>query len=112
MSSSYQPKDSVNAARALETQTICAIVDISTADAVVSDVASVTASGAIITKSIVLDVGQPVKKCLGVRITNRDTGAVVTLNSAPSLAVANKISVSAIGTGVTSALVEFIYIVS
>jgi len=112
MSSSYQPKDSVNAARALETQTICAVVDISTANAVGSDVASVTASGAIITKSIVLDVGQPVKKCLGVRVTNRATGAVVVLNSAPDISVANKISVSAVGTSVTSALVEFIYIVA
>lgn len=112
MSTSYYPKDSVNAARALETQTICALIDISTASDVVSDVASVTATGAILTKSIVLNVGQPVKKCLGVRITNRDTGAVVVLNSAPDISVANKISISAVGTGVTSALVEFIYIVA
>ncbi len=112
MSSSYSPKDSVNAARALETQTICAVLDISTADAVGSDVASVTASGAIITKTIVLDVGQPVKACLGVRITNRATGAIVVANSAPSLAVANKISVSVIGTAHASVLAEFIYIVS
>lgn len=112
MSTSYQPKDSVNAARALETQTICAVLDISTASDVASDVASVTATGAIITKSIVLDVGQTVKKCLGVRVTNRATGAVVVLNSAPDISVANKISVSAVGTGVTSALVEFIYIVA
>lgn len=112
MSSSYQPKNSVNAARALETQTICAVIDISTADAVVSDVASVTATGAILTKAITLDVGQRVKKCLGVRITNRATGAVVVLNSAPDLSVANKITVSANGTAHASALVEFIYIVA
>lgn len=112
MSSSYSPKSDVNAARALETQTICAILDISTAAAVGSDVASVTASGAAATKIILLDVGEEVAKCLGVRVTNRATGAVVVLNSAPDISVANKISVSVVGTAITSALVEFIYIVA
>lgn len=111
MSTSYYPKESANATRALETQTICAVIDLSTASDVNSDVASVTATGAIITKIVTLDVGEVVKKCLGVRITNRATGAVVVLNSAPSLAVPNKISVSAIGTAHSSCLVEFIYVV-
>lgn len=110
--STYNPKDSTNASRALETQRICAIIDISTADAVVSDIASVTASGAILTKSISLAVGEEVKKCLGVRVTNRATGAVVVLNSAPDISVANTISVSVVGTAHASALVEFIYIVA
>jgi hypothetical protein len=110
--SSYNPKQAANAARVLETQRVCAILDISTASAVGSDIESVTASGAIITKAIVLDVGEPVLKCLSVRITNRATGAVVVLNSAPDISVANKISVSAIGTAHPSVCVEFIYIVA
>ena len=108
----YNPLNEVNAARHLETQKILAVLDISTASAVGSDIASVTASGAAATKVITLDVGEKVKSCLGVKVINRTTGAVVTNNSAPDISVANKISVTVTGTGVSSALVEFIYIVA
>lgn len=112
MSSSYSPKEAINAGRALETQTICAVLDISTAADVGSDVSTVTATGAILTKLVTLNVGQPVKKCLGVRAINRATGAVIAANAVPDISVANKITVSLVGTAHSSALVEFIYIVS
>ena len=108
----FQPSNEVNALRALEAQSIYAILDISTASAVVSDVASVTATGAAATKTITLDVGEKIAKCLGVKVTNRATGAVVANNALPDISVANKISVIVTGTSVTSALVEFIYIVA
>ena len=108
---SYQPKSSVVAARALEAQSLCAVIDISTASAVVADCAAVTASGAIITKAVVLDVGEPVAKCLGVRAHDQASGAIIAANSAPVVS-GNTITVSLIGTAHSAAVVEFIYIVA
>lgn len=110
--SSYQAKSSLNSGRALAAQTLHAIIDVSTADAVTADLASVTATGAIITKTIVVDVGELISKCLVFKVTNRATGAVVVLNSAPDISVANKISVSVVGTAHASAHVECVYIVA
>lgn len=108
---SYNPKDSAVAARALEAQTLHAILDISTAAVVASDCSAVSASGAIITKSVVLNAGEPVSKCLGVRAINRVTGAAVVANSAPVVS-GNTITVSLIGTAISDCLIEFIYIVA
>lgn len=108
---SFKAKDAAVEARALEAQTVHAIIDISTAAAVASDCPAVTASGAIITKAVVLDCGEPVAKCLAVRATNRATGAMVVANSAPVVS-GNTVSVSLVGTGVSSCHVEIIYIVA
>jgi hypothetical protein len=109
--SSYQSKSAVVLARQLEAQKVCAIIDISTASAVVSDCAAVTASGAIITKAVVLDCGEPVAKCLSVRAIDRASGAVVAANSAPVVS-GNTITVSLIGTAHSDCAVEFTYIVA
>ena len=108
---SFKAKDAAVEARALEAQTIHAIIDISTTAAVIADCPSVTASGAILTKAVVLDVGEPVLKCLAVKAVNRATGAVVVANSAPVVS-GNTITVSLVGTSVSSCHVEFIYIVA
>lgn len=108
---SYNSKDSVVNARQLEEQKVSAIIDISTANAVVSDCAAITASGAIITKAVVLDCKEPVKKCLGVKATDRASGAVIAANSAPVVS-GNTITVSLIGTAHSDALVEFLYILA
>ena len=107
----YKAKDAAVEARALEAQTIHAVLDISTASAVLSDCPAVSASGAIITKAVVLDCGEPVKACLAVKAVNRATGAVVVANSAPVVS-GNTITVSLVGTAVSSCHVEFIYIVA
>ena len=106
---SYNSKNSVVAARQLEVQKVHAILDISTTAAVVSDCAAITASGAIITKAVVLDCGEPVSKCIHVKAINRVTGAAVVANSAPVVS-GNTITVSLVGTAIADCSVEIAYI--
>jgi len=106
---SYNSKDAVVAVRQLEVQVVHALLDISTASAVVSDTACVSASGAIITKAVVLDCKEPVSKCIHVKAINRVTGAAVVANSAPVVS-GNTITVSLIGTAIADCSVEIAYI--
>lgn len=112
MSSSYQAKDSLIQARQLEVQSIHCICDLSQASGGLTDLPEVVLTGAAATKTITLTVGETIKSCQAVRITNRATGAVVATTAAPDISVANKISVIAVGTGITSADVEFLYTVA
>jgi len=106
---SYNSKDSVVNARQLEVQVVHALLDISTADAVVSDCAAVTASGAILTKAVLFNAAEPIKKCIHVKAINRVTGASVVANSAPVVS-GNTITVSLIGTAIADCSVEIAYI--
>lgn len=111
--SSYVSKDASVSAREFEVQSVHAICDLSQASGGVSDLApAVVLSGAAATKTITLTVGEAIKSCQAVRITNRATGAVVATTGVPDISVANVISVVAVGTGVTSADVEFLYTVA
>lgn len=105
----YQSKDPSVSARELEVQSVHAICDLSQASAGLTDLAAVVLSGAAATKTITLTVGELVKSCSAVRITNRATGAVVATTVVPDISVPNVISIIAVGTGVTSADVEFLY---
>ncbi len=97
---SYQAKDSSLQARALEAQN--AVVEANLV-AGTSDLASniVIDNSTIATTIVTLSVNEPLKKCYHVKVINRITGAVLPLLAAPSLAVAQKISVTVNGTGLT-----------
>lgn len=106
----YPSSNSLNAARQLEAQSI--VFDMN-AVAATSDHANVSIDNSTLTATVVtLDVKQPLKKCFRALVHNRATGAVVAIAAAPSLAVANKISVTINGTGLTDLAVEFIYAVA
>lgn len=108
---SYQSKDSELAARQLAAQEVCVTVN---AVAGSSDLPNnvVVDNTAIAATVITLSVNEVVAKCLSVKVINRATGAIVALAGAPSLAVAQKISVTIDGTAQTDLAVEFKHIVA
>jgi len=109
---SYDAKNSQVHARQLEVQSVHCICDLSQASGGVTDLGAVVLSGAAATKTITFTVGELIKSCQAVRITNRATGAVVATTVVPNVSVANVISIIAVGTGITSADVEFLYTVA
>lgn len=109
--SNYDSKDSEVLARQLEEQRIVSVCNLVTAktDLPVNIlIVNTTLAATVIT----LDVKEPVKKCFVAHVTNRATGAVIPLAAAPSLAVANKISITVDGTAQTDVCVELIYAVA
>lgn len=108
----YQAKDANIAARELEVQSVHCICDLSQASGGATDLENVILSGVAATKTITFTVGETIAKCQAVRITNRATGAVVATTVVPNISVAGVISIIAVGTGVTSADVEFLYSVA
>jgi hypothetical protein len=100
MSISYQAKSAAVLGKQLSVQEVVVTCD---AVAATSDAPSIVsiANGTIADTVITLDIGEPVEKCLSVQVLVRSTGATVALEGAPSLAVANKISVQINGTGQT-----------
>lgn len=107
----YESKQSELAARQLSAQEISVTVN---AVAGSSDLpSSVVVSNSTLSATVItLKVSEIVKKCLSVKVINRATGAVVALAAAPSLAVAEEISVTVDGTAQTDLAVEFKYIVA
>ena len=105
---SYQAKQSQVASRQLEAQEIIATCNLV---AGTSDAASIIAinNSTIADTVITLTVGETISKCYFAEVRNRATGAVVALEAAPSLAVAQKISVQVDGTGLTDVAVTFKY---
>lgn len=108
----YQSKDPSLSARELEVQSVHCICDLSQTAGGLTDLAAVVLTGAAATKTITLTVGEAIKSCQAVRITNRATGAVVATTVVPNISVANVISIIAVGTGITSADVEFLFTVA
>lgn len=106
--SNYDSKDSEVLGRQLDAQSVCVVANLvaASSDLPVNVAINNTSIAATV---ITLDVKEPVKKCFKVEVTNRATGAVVALAAAPSLAVANKISVTVDGTAQTNLCVQFIY---
>lgn len=109
--SNYDSKDSEVLNRQLDAQKVAVVCNLVTAanDLPVNvTIVNTTLSATVVT----LDVKEPVKKCFKVTVTNRATGAVIATAAAPSLAVANKISVTVDGTAQTDVCVEFVYAVA
>ncbi len=109
--SNYDSKDSEVLGRQLEDQRIISVCNLVTE---VTDLpVNITIDNSTLTATVItLDVKEPLKKCFEVSVKNRATGAIVALAAAPSLAVAQKISVTVNGTGLTDVVVEFSYAVA
>jgi len=105
---SFQAKDSLVYSRQLECQEVDAVCDLTTA---LSDAPGIIAidNSTLTATVITLTVSEVVEKCFFAEVRNRATGAVVAIAAAPSLAVAQKISVTCNGTGLTSVCVTFKY---
>lgn len=104
----FQAKDSQVLARQLECQEVVAGCDLvnATSDAPgIIEIDNSTLTATVIT----LSVREPIAKCFLAEVRNRTTGAVVAIAAAPSLAVAQKISVTCNGTGLTDVCVVFKY---
>jgi hypothetical protein len=106
--STFQAKDSLIFGRQLEAQEVHVNADLTTG---VSDLPSaVVIDNSTLTATVItLDLAEPVSKAFRVTVTNRATGANVALAAVPSLAVANKISVTVNGTGITSCDIHAVY---
>lgn len=105
---SYQAKDSLVLARQLECQEVDVICNAVAATSDAPGIISIDNSTLTATV-ITLSVGEAVEKAFSVSVHNRATGAVVAIAAAPSLAVAQKISVTINGTGLTDLAVCFKY---
>jgi hypothetical protein len=109
--SNYDSKDSEILGRQLDAQRV--VVDCNFVTATSDLPVNVVINSATLTAAVItLDVKEPVKKVFAVYVRNRATGADVAYAAAPSLAVANKISITLNGTGLTDASVEFVYAVA
>lgn len=111
MSTSFQAKDSLVLGQQLKVQTVCCSANLvaATSDApgiVAIDNSTLTAT------VITLSVGEPLSAASLCEVRNRATGAVVAIAAAPSLAVAQKISVTCNGTGLSDVVVIFRYVVA
>jgi len=69
------------------------------------DASIVSISGALATRTILVDVKEPVKSVQKVRVINRATGASIALAAVPSIS-GNTISVTVDGTGASSVCIE------
>lgn len=83
-----------------------------------SEAPSVVAiSGALATRSIAIDIKEPVKSCQKVQVINKATGEVEPLLSAPAISnvvvdgkvVSSSITVTCDGTGLSDACIEVSY---
>lgn len=105
---SYQAKSSPVLARQLEVQEVCATVNLA---AGTSDAPSIIAidNSTIAATVVTLTVGESIAAASLCEVRNRATGAILATAAAPSLAVANKISITCDGTGAADHVVIFRY---
>lgn len=108
MSSAFQAKDSLVLGRQLEVQEVQAKCDLTAAT---SDAPGIIAidNSTLTATVITLTVGEVISSAFLCEVRNRATGAVVAIAAAPSLAVAQKISVTCNGTGLSDVVVIFRY---
>lgn len=105
---SYQSKDILIHGRQLAAQSCVAVVN---AVAGTSDLAGrVTVDNSTIGATVVtFDLGEPIEKCFLADVRVQATGAILAIAAAPSIAVANKISVTFDGTAQTAVCVTLTY---
>jgi len=101
MSISFQAKGQHVLARQLECQEVNVVCNLVAATSDAPSIASIDNS-TIAATVITLDIAEGIEKAHSVQVINRATGASVALAAAPSLAVAQKISVTVDGTGLSS----------
>lgn len=105
---SFQAKDSLVLGRQLEVQTVCATVNIAAGTSDAPGIITIDNS-TIAASVITLNVGENVASASLCEVRDRATGAVLATAAAPSLAVAQKISVTVNGTGAADHVVIFRY---
>lgn len=111
MSISYQAKEPQVFSRQLEVQELNAICNLTAAasggiPAASSDAPSVfSVGGSLSVRTITIDVAEEIEKCFSVTVINRASGAIVATTALPDTSVANKITVTVDGTGISSAAV-------
>jgi hypothetical protein len=108
MSISYQAKSSPVLGRQLSVQEVTVSCN---AVAGTSDAAGFVsvANGTIGATVVTADIGEAIEKCYSAEVRERATGAIVASAAAPSIAVANKISVTFDGTAQTDLTITFKY---
>lgn len=111
MSTSFQAKSSLVLGQQLKVQEVSAKCDLV---AGTSDAPGIIAidNSTIASTVITLTVGEAVSSASLCEVRNRATGAILATAAAPSLAVAQKISVTVNGTGASDHVVIFRYTVS
>ena len=105
---SFQAKNAQVLGRQLEAQSLICTANLVAATSDLPSQVSIDNS-TIADTVITVDIGEPIAKCYKVEVKNSATGAIVALGGAPSLAVANKISVQVDGTALTAVSVELVY---
>lgn len=108
MSISFQAKSSPVLGKQLSVQEVVVQCN---AVAATSDAPSIVSidNSSIAATVITVDIGEPIAKCLLAEVRERATGAIVAIAAAPSIAVANKISVTCDGTAQTDLTVVLKY---
>lgn len=111
MSNSYQAKDSLVLGRQLAVQEVAIAADLTTG---LCDAAGIVAinNGTLTATTITLSVGEVVSKASLCEVRNRATGAIVATAAAPDVSVAQKITLTCNGTGITDCVIFFRYIVA
>lgn len=105
---SFQAKNAQVLGRQLEAQSLICTANLVAATSDLPSQVSIDNS-TIADTVITIDIGEPIAKCYQAEVRNQATGAVVALEGAPSLAVANKISVQVDGTALTAVSVSVVY---
>lgn len=108
---SFQAKDSQVLAQQLKVQEVAIganlVAGTSTAPSIIA------INNAVIAATVItLTVSEPIERASLCEVRNRVTGAIVAIAAAPSLAVAQKVSVTCDGTALTDVVVIFRYIVA
>lgn len=108
---SFQAKDSQVFSQQLKKQEVSATVNLVAGTSDASSIIAInnTTIGATV---ITLTVGEAIASASLCEVRNRATGAILATAAAPSLAVAQKISITVDGTGATDHVVIFRYVVS
>lgn len=111
MSTSFQAKSALVLGQQLKKQEVSATCNLVAATSDAPGIISIDNS-TIAATVVTLTVGEAVASASLCEVRNRATGAVVAIAAAPSLAVAQAISVTCDGTGLTDVVVIFRYVVS
>ena len=111
MSISFQAKNALVLGQQLKVQTVCSTVDLANG---LSDAPGIIAidNSTLTATVITLSVGEPVERASLCEVRNRATGAILAIAAVPSLATAQKISVTVNGTGASDHVVIFRYVVA
>lgn len=107
---SYDAKSSSILARQLDAQEVVFTADLATGAGNSSLPSNVSIDNSTIAATVVtLNLNEPVLKCFSAFVRARATGANTVIAAAPSLAVANKISITLDATGLTDVVITFNY---